>query len=225
VIFIFAIIFILTRIPAIALVVVAVLCYNSGRMNTGTQILLYLALVLFAGALTAILLKARRYKTYMEGLAKAVDGRAEVISSLRTRLYLLHGIHSKLKYRCSFTPAKNDPPEFAISLYGSFPAGLSIVRRKKSGRTSKAGGTEEIRTGDADFDKLFVVRVRQGHSARSYLEAQARRALITRLLNREDAGLFSEGASVRVIFKGLELQEVSPNVLSEYLDQMTGLTM
>ncbi len=187
---------------------------------------MYLALVFFAVALLAIFLKVRRYKTHMEGLAKAVDGTAEVLSTLRTRIYLLHAIHNRLKYRCSFTPAKNNPPEFAISLYGSFPAGLSISKRKKSGRAvTKTGGAEEIQTGDADFDKLFIVRVRQGYSARNCLEVQSRRTLISKLLNREDASLFSEGASVRVIFKGLELEDVDSNVLREYLDRMTELAI
>jgi len=206
-------------------VVVLVLCYNSGKMNI-TQIFLIAALILFALALLAILFKAKRYKTHMEGLAKAVGGTAEVLSSLRTRIYLLHAVHNNLKYRCSFTPAKNNPPEFAISLYGSFPAGLSIVKRKKSdSEEAKAGGAEEIRTGDADFDRLFIVRVRQGHSSRNCLELQSRRTLISKLLSREDVGLFSEGASMRVIFKGLELEEVDSNVLRECLEQMTALAI
>lgn len=206
-------------------VVVFSLCYNSDKMNI-TQIFLISALILLAIALIVILLRARRYETHMDGLAKAVDGTAEVLSSLRARIYLLHAMHNKHKYRCSFTPAKNNPSEFAISLYGSFPAGLSIGKRKKSGRAAaKAGGSEEIQTGDADFDKLFIVRLRQGHSVRNYLEAQPKRALISKLLNREDASLFSEGASMRVIFKGLELEEVAPNILREYLDRMTELAI
>lgn len=201
------------------------LCYTSDEMNI-TQVFLIAALILLAVALLAILLKARRYKTHMEGLAKAVGGTAEALSSLRTRIYLLHAVHSNLKYRCSFTPAKNNPPEFAISLYGSFPAGLGISRRKKSGmETAKAGGSEYIQTGDADFDKLFIVRLRQGRSVRNYLEAQPIRDLISKLLNREDASLFSEGASMRVVFKGIELQDVSSDALREYLEQMTGLAI
>ncbi len=201
------------------------LCYTSDEMNI-TQVFLIAALILLAVALLAILLKARRYKTYMEGLAKAVDGSAEVLSSLRTRIYLLHAVHNNLKYRCSFTPAKNNPSEFAISLYGSFPAGLSISKRKKSGRAAiRTGGAEEIQTGDADFDKLFVVRIRQGHSSRNCLELQSRRTLISKLLNRDDSSLFSEGASMRVVFKGIELEEVDSNVLREYLDRMTELAI
>jgi len=196
-------------------------------MNQITQLFMPLAAVLLSYALFTIYLKVRQYTNHMVFLAGEVDGKTEIVSTLSTRIYLLHGERGKFKFRCSFTPpVKADPPEFAISFYGKFPGGLSIRKRGKGfGEAIKAGGTEEIQTGDENFDKLFSVRARKGEATHKYLEEQSRRALILKFLNQENASLFFEGASARVVFKGLELTDIKPYALREYLDQLTSLAI
>ena len=196
-------------------------------MNQITQLFMPLAAVLLSYALFTIYLKVRQYTNHMGFLAGEVEGRTEIVSTLSTRIYLLHGERGKFKFRCSFTPTvKNDPPEFAISFYGKFPVGLSI-RKRETGDSEivRSGGTEEIQTGDGPFDKLFSIHLRQGQDMHKYLEDPSRRALIFNFLNQENANLFFEGASARVIFKGLELTDVKPYALREYLDHLTSLAL
>ena len=185
------------------------------------QWLLALAAVLLLLALFLLYLKVKKYKIYMEGLGKALDCRTEVVSTLRTRIFLLHGTRNGLTFRCSYRPPlKKEPPEFAISFYGTFPEGLTI-RKKRPGEQTEEGR----KTGDADFDRLFLVKEAKGHSSHAYLGNQPRRALIAKLLAPDNASVFFQGGSARAIFRDFEILEADSHTLEEYLDRMTGLAI
>ncbi|HEX8947706.1 MAG TPA: hypothetical protein VF790_02020 [Dissulfurispiraceae bacterium] len=185
------------------------------------QWLLALAAILLLLALFLIYLRVKKYKIYLEGLGKELACRTEIVSTLRTRIFLLHGARNGLTFRCSYRPPlKKEPPEFAISFYGTFPEGLTI-RRKHAGEQIEEGR----KTGDADFDRLFLVREAKGRSSHAYLGDQPRRALIAKLLAPDNASIFFQGGSARAVFRNFEILEADSRTLEGYLDRMAGLAI
>lgn len=190
-----------------------------------SNLFLLSAAVLLILALVVLYRTMRRYRGHMEVLAKALEGTTETVSTPLTRIFMLHGTHLGRRYRCSFKPSVNNaPPEFAMSIHGAFPEGLSLRKRPQDAVVvKKPSAPEEFLTGDNAFDMLFLARERKGRSEKAFLEEQAKRALITDLLTTDEARLFFEGGSARAILYDLDLQEIAPEFLLESLDRLACL--